>query len=81
MNTNATSDVLKVALKLPDRERAALALGSLESLDDDANFDADEVEGAWAAEVERRLVEVRSGSVQPVDGLDAIALVRGELRR
>ena len=81
MGTNTTSEVLKVALKLPDRERAALALGLLESLDDDATFDADELEGAWATEVERRLAEVRSGSVQPVNGSDAIAMVRGELSR
>ena len=81
MSTSTTSEVLKVALKLPDHERAALALGLLQSLDDTANLDADAAENAWAAEVERRLGEIRSGSVLPVDGVDAMATIRAELSR
>lgn len=51
------------ALKLPAAARAALAGRLIGSLD--ANVDVD-AEKAWAAEIERRLVELDEGKVRPV---------------
>jgi putative addiction module component (TIGR02574 family) len=56
--------LLEEALRLPAEARAALAGELLESLDDD---DVDEdVEAAWAKEIERRLKEVDEGKVKTV---------------
>ncbi len=81
MGTSSTSEFLKVALKLPDHERAALALGLLESLEDERDVDVEVAEAVWAQESLRRLDEIPSGAVVPVDGAAAIARVRAELRR
>ena len=63
------------ALKLTPGERAALAQRLLESLEEDK-----ELEGAWAAEVERRIAEVESGAVQVIPIADALAQVRAALK-
>lgn len=62
------------ALKLTPDERPMLAQRLLASLEDDA-----EIEEAWAAEVERRIAEVESGSVQLVPIADALAHLRAGL--
>ncbi len=62
------------ALKLTSGERAALAQRLLASLDEDA-----EVEQAWAVEVERRIAEIESGSVQVIPMAEALARVRAAL--
>lgn len=49
------------ALKLPRRERARLAEALISSLDEDA-----EIEQAWREEIQRRLGELRDGSVATV---------------
>ena len=49
------------ALKLPPSERADLAEALISSLDEDA-----EIEQAWREEIERRLGELRAGSVSTV---------------
>jgi putative addiction module component (TIGR02574 family) len=46
--------LLEEALKLPRRERAALAAELHSSLDDEPMEDPSELEQAWAAEIERR---------------------------
>ena len=51
-------------LKLPLDQRADLAAALLKSLDDEPE---EEVEGAWAAEIERRLHDIRSGEVNLED--------------
>ena len=58
-----TQQVLREALLLPPKARADIAGTLLRSLDarEDPN-----VEEAWAAEVERRVVEVDSGTVKLV---------------
>jgi putative addiction module component (TIGR02574 family) len=63
------------ALKLTLGERAALAQRLLASLEEDA-----EIEEAWAAEVERRIAEVESGSVQLIPIVEALAQVRAALK-
>ena len=61
-------------MKLTLGERAALAQRLLASLEEDA-----EIEEAWAAEVERRIAAVESGSVQLIPIAEALAQVRARL--
>ena len=63
------------ALKLTAGERAAFAQLLLASLDEDA-----EIEDAWAAEVERRISDVESGTVQVIPISVALAQVRAALK-
>jgi putative addiction module component (TIGR02574 family) len=53
-------EILNAALKLNDEEKAALAASLLESLDPQVD---DDVEGAWQAEIQKRLHEVETGTV------------------
>jgi len=65
-------EILEVeALKLTPGERAALAQRLLASLDKDA-----EIEEAWAVEVERRIADVESGTVQVIPIAEALTRVR-----
>lgn len=63
------------ALTLTTGERAAFAQLLLASLDEDA-----EIEDAWAIEVERRIAEVDTGSVQVIPIADALAQARAKLK-
>jgi putative addiction module component (TIGR02574 family) len=63
------------ALKLTSGERAAFAQLLLASLDEDA-----EIEEAWAAEVERRIADLETGTVQAIPISDALARVRAALK-
>ncbi len=51
------------ALKLDKKERELLAVLLIESLDDEPK---EEVEAAWAAEIERRIAAADSGEVQSI---------------
>lgn len=63
------------ALRLPRAERASLAARLLSSLED-----RDEIEAAWAEEIERRVRQVDSGEVQLLDGEEVMAELRTLLR-
>lgn len=63
------------ALQLIAGERAAFAQPLLASLDEDAAL-----EEAWAAETERRVSDIESGSVQVIPIADALAQVRASLK-
>jgi len=62
VNRNAV-DILKEALALPSKERAALAASLLDSLDSDVDEDA---EAAWAIEMDRRVTELDAGAVKTI---------------
>jgi putative addiction module component (TIGR02574 family) len=62
--TSDVQDVLAAALRLPVEARAALAAELIHSLDQ-AEI-AEEVEDAWAEEIQRRLADVDAGTVTPV---------------
>jgi hypothetical protein len=53
--------VLRDALSLPSRDRAAVAAELLASLDEPTVDDADAVQGAWAQELEQRAHRAHSG--------------------
>ena len=62
-------------MKLSAEERAHLVDRLLASLTEDAA-----VEGAWAAEVERRIAEIESGRGQVVPAADAISRARAAVK-
>jgi len=69
----AVVDKLLEALQLPEKQRAELAgrlLRSLESVEDE-ELAKDAWEAAWSEALDRRMREVRDGTVQLVDG-DAV---------
>lgn len=57
----SATDFLNEALELPPEDRAAIATSLIESLDDDADDDA---EALWAAEIARRVAEIKAGEAQ-----------------
>lgn len=62
--TKDAERLLHEVLELPESERAELAAQLLASLDGSAD---DDVEEAWAAEVERRCADLDSGRIATVD--------------
>jgi len=62
--------VLAQALQLPEEERGDLVARLLRSLepDDGDEVTGDDWEGAWSAEIDRRVEEVRNGTADLVDG-------------
>jgi putative addiction module component (TIGR02574 family) len=63
------------ALKLMPADRARLAEHLIASLDED-----NEIEAAWAVEVERRIAEIESGVVTGVPFDEAIKQARAALK-
>jgi hypothetical protein len=63
MSSTAQS-VLQQALELPDEDRAESATRLIASLDADSRENRDDVEEAWAEEIERRC-EALAGTVSP----------------
>ncbi|MBE9037684.1 addiction module protein [aff. Roholtiella sp. LEGE 12411] len=60
-------------LSLPSASRVLLAEKIIESLE----FDTDPtIQAAWTTEAKRRRDEIRSGSIQPISGDEALAQVR-----
>ncbi len=62
-------------LKLVPAERALLAEHIIASLDED-----NEIESAWAVEVERRVAEIESGTVVGIPFEEVIAQARAALK-
>jgi putative addiction module component (TIGR02574 family) len=56
-------DILNAALKLNDKEKAAIAASLIDSLDPSVD---DDVESAWQAEIQKRLHEIEAGTVSLV---------------
>jgi len=71
-----TADLRDAALSLSFEERAHLARELLESLDGNADPDVDE---AWGRAIERRVREIRAGSVELVDGDEVHGAIRARL--
>ena len=59
--------VLKQALSLDEKERASIAGVLIDSLDSEVDLDAEE---AWEAEIQRRVAELDSGTVQTIPWSD-----------
>jgi len=72
------AELLRDALALSPESRAALADSLLESLDDAVDADAEE---AWSVEIQRRLTEIESGSVDMIPWEEAERRLAARLQR
>jgi putative addiction module component (TIGR02574 family) len=65
--------VLAAALRLPAKERAAVAAELIQSLDEteQTTESAEEIEAAWGDEIRQRLADVDAGVVTPVSWPEA----------
>lgn len=61
--SETTDELLRRALSLGEKDRALLAGALVESLHGEADKG---VEGAWEAEVQRRVAELESGAVESI---------------
>jgi hypothetical protein len=77
----ALETVFEQALQLTDDERGELIARLLRSLepDDGEEVIGDEWEAAWSTELDDRVREIRDGSIELIDGDEAIAKVRAAI--
>ena len=68
--------LLDQVLRLPERDRAEIAARLLESLDPDAQDDVDE---AWAVEIERRCAAVDAGTLATSDWKEVRSRIEREI--
>ena len=78
--TQRTQDLLREALALPVDERANVAAQLLASLDDE-DVATEDIEAAWAAELERRARRVLSGQSEGTPREDVRRRAEAELRK
>lgn len=76
MASLALEELRHKVLELPQADRAELAHELLVSLDGQPD---NGVEQAWAAEIDRRLAELDSGAVEPIDADDVSRRIRDRL--
>lgn len=74
--TKAVEEVLSKALQLDISERAELAAELLASLDGEPDED---VEAAWAAEIERRMARIKAGTAKLVPWEDVKDRIEKEI--
>ena len=74
MNRDPAS-ILEEALELSAEARAAIAASLILSLDESVDADA---EAAWATKIQRRITELRSGTVQPMTWPEARRIIVGD---
>ena len=79
MNPRA-QELLEQAKLLSDEERAELGHELLASVESEHEEPIEDVEKAWAAELERRLDDVDSGRAKTVSADEAVARVRARLQ-
>ena len=71
------AEILDLARRLPERDRADIARGLLSSLGPtDLGEEVDELDAVWAAEVERRAAEIERGEAETVDAREAVERIR-----
>jgi len=70
------AEIKDKASRLPETERAELALSLIESLD--GSPDAD-VEESWRLEIDRRIGQIERGEVQLIPGDEVFARLRRRL--
>ena len=71
-----TATLLEEVLSLPERDRAEIATRLLESLDSETQQEVDE---AWAAEIERRCAAVDAGTLGTSDWKDVRARIERDI--
>lgn len=73
--------LLQEALRLPRTERADVAAELLASLDEELTVDAEELEKAWAAEIERRARRVLAGESEGTPWEDVERRIQARLAK
>jgi hypothetical protein len=76
---NVMQEILDLAMRLPEPQRASLARQLLLSLEPD-RFDEDH-EALWVAEIESRLQRTEQGAADACDWREAIDRIRQSLPR
>ena len=66
---------------LSDPERAEIAARLIESLDVDTSADADEIDEAWATEIERRCAALDAGTTGTTAWEDVRRQIEADLKR
>jgi len=74
--SDTLAELKERAARLPEEERAELALAMIESLDGSADPDVDE---AWRLEIERRSAEIDRGEVDLIPGDEVFDRLRRRL--
>lgn len=74
--TDTTERLLSEALDLPEMERAELAARLIESLEPPTD---DDVDAAWAAEIERRCAAIDSGTAVTSDWSEVRRRIESEI--
>ena len=72
--TRPAKEIVNAAIKLAERDRLQIVEEILASLEPDND---DDVDAAWAAEIERRSQEIKQGIVRPI----AWAAVKAQARK
>ena len=75
-NTGARSELSRKARALPPEERIRLAEELISSVQDSD----EEIEAAWAEEIERRLEEVENGTAKLIPAEEVFAEIRRILK-
>jgi putative addiction module component (TIGR02574 family) len=73
-------ELREAALRLPPEDRARLASVLINSLDALEDVDQAAVDAAWAAEVRRRVEDLRTAKVSVLDGEQVFRLAREAAR-
>ena len=71
--TTQSQEVLQIALALPEAERAEIAASLIRSLDPETDED---VNAAWASEVQRRVEAIDRGEVRLIPWDDVMQELR-----
>ena len=75
--TRPAKDIVDAAKRLPENDRLEIVEELLASLEPQSD---DDVDAAWAAEVERRSDEVKQGIVRPIPWADVKSQTRERIR-
>jgi putative addiction module component (TIGR02574 family) len=75
--TRPAKEIVNAAIKLPESERLQIVEELLASLEPAAD---DDVDAAWAVEVERRSREIEKGTVQPIPWAEVKSRARKRVR-
>jgi len=75
--TRPAKEIVDAAKRLPENDRLEIVEELLASLEPQSD---DDVDAAWAAEVERRSDEVRQGIVRPMPWADVKSQARERIR-
>jgi hypothetical protein len=77
----STLELLEMALKLPEEDRAVLAHELLRSLGPEADCSEEEWEQAWATELRIRMEQLDRGEVVARDWREVMADIRARRKR